>query len=507
MRVAAAALLLSFPAVAGEGLGPRVNKALDAAAQNLVERQAEDGSWQKEDLVHPLGRTALCCYALLHAGCPRDHPAVVKALRFLGLENAARACVETRSTYETGCLLLLLHALGPDYDAQVQTLCGWLVEHFDNGEKLWGYPDSTRDLSNTQFAVFGLKIGEMHGYEVPEGIWRALLRGVPRLQQRDGAFRYRPGEIYRASTTHAALIVLRFAMEGTRMSRPPADLRDAIARGHAWFEAHYDVEKTPWGRGHHHGYYFYYMYGLSRYAQIFGLDRIGGHDWYAEGAEALLGRQQGDGSWGSLEDTCFAILFLRKVVFTRPEAREAGPVEKPPEAPARPTPAADAPFLRSWLVAGPFRGEQGEDDILFHQDFKVETAAPAAGRPAGKSKWDAYESPADALDFAKACAGATDWSGYYAACYLRATEHAAGILWIGSDDGCRVWLDGSEVLFGHHHDNSGDDFYRVPVDLAPGRHLLLVQVENHGYNALLKARLTDPEGRPLASVTASVRRR
>lgn len=506
MRRAGTLLLLALPLGAGEGLGPRVNKALDAAAANLVERQAEDGSWQKEDKVHPLGRTALCCYALLHAGCPRDHPAVLKALRFLGLENAARARVETRSTYETGCVLLLLHALGPDYDGEIRRLCAWLVEQFDGGPKLWGYPGSNADLSNTQFAVFGLKVGEMHGYETPPEIWRALLRSVPRLQQRDGAFRYREGEIYRASMTHAALIVIKFALDATGRRQPPADLRQAIARGHAWFEKHYDVETTPWGRGHHHGYYFYYMYGLSRYAQIFGLDRIGDHDWYSEGAEALLRRQKSDGSWGSLEDTCFAILFLRKVVFTRPETRTTGPVVKPAEEAARPKPNDDVPCLRSWLVAGPYRGEQGEDDTLFVDEFNVAHAAPAAGRPAGKLKWAAYESPDDTVDLVKAC-GVGDWSGYYAACYLHVAEQARAILWVGSDDGCRVWLDGEEVLFGHHHDFSGDDFYRVPVEVAPGRHLLLVKVENHGYNAYLRVRLSDEAGGPLAGVSASTRRR
>jgi len=505
VRVAGLLLLLGALARADETLGVRVNKALDAAAANLVERQAEDGSWQSDDKVHPLGRTALCCYAILHAGCARDHPAVVKALRFLRLEDPAHAHLEPRSTYETGCLLLLLHALGPPYDGQIRRLCTWLVEHFDNGSKLWGYPDGNPDLSNTQFAVFGLKIGEMHGFDVPKDLWRDLLRSVPRLQQRDGAFRYRSGELYRASMTHAALIVLRFATEGAGMRQPPADLRQVITRGHAWFKEHFDVEATPWGRGHSDGNYFYYMYGLSRYAQIFGFDRIGDHDWYAEGAEALLRRQKSDGSWGNLEDTCFAILFLRKVVFTRPEARERGPVEKPAEAAERPKPSDEVPFLRSWLVAGPFRGQVGEDDSLFQEDFDVKAAA-VAGRSAGKLKWEAYDSPEDRVDFKKAC-GVADWSSYYAACYLHAAEASSAILWIGSDDGCRVWLDGKEILFGHHHDYSGDDFYRVPIDLAAGSHLLLVHVETQGYDVLLKARISDAQGGRIASVSASTRRR
>jgi len=509
VRRIAALLLLALAARGEDSLGVRVNRALDAAAAHLVSRQAADGSWQADDVVHPLGRTALCSYALLHAGCARDHPALVRALAWLHLDDPRHTnALAPRSTYETGCLLLLLHALGPDYDATIKRLCQWLVERFDDGRKLWGYPDGTPDLSNTQFAVFGLKAGEMHGFKVPRDLWRDLLRSVPRLQARDGAFRYTTDDLYRASMTHAALIVLRFALEGTGARRPPADLRRAMARAQKWYEEHYDVEATPWGRGHHSGYYYYYLYGLSRYAQIFDLARIGDHDWYAEGAEALLRKQKEDGSWGSLEDTCFAILFLRKVVFTPPTVREQGPVwQPPPPAAAPPRPGADVPCLKTWLVAGPFRGERGEDDALFDPPLDVRRASPADGRDAGKLEWKAFASPDDKVDLSRACPGDRDWACFLAACWLHVPAPSPAVLWIASDDGCRVWLDGEEVLFGHHHDYSGDDFYRVPVDLSAGRHVLLVAVENLRYDAFLRVRLSDPDGKPLPGVTATLRRR
>ena len=111
--------------------------------------------------------------------------------------------------------------------------------------------------------------------------------------------------------------MLRFAHKG----RPPPKVRKALKAGHAWFAKNYRVDTTPWGRGFHKGHYYYYMYGLERYAQIFQFKTIGGHDWYREGAEELLKRQDERGSWGRLEDTSFAILFLRKVTFTAPRKR------------------------------------------------------------------------------------------------------------------------------------------------------------------------------------------
>ena len=58
---------------------------------------------------------------------------------------------------------------------------------------MWAYPDGVHDLSNTQYAVFGLKVGTLHGYRVPRDFWRSVSEGVLRLQARDGGFRYRFG--------------------------------------------------------------------------------------------------------------------------------------------------------------------------------------------------------------------------------------------------------------------------------------------------------------------------
>ena len=39
---------------------------------------------------------------------------------------------------------------------------------------------------------------------------------------------------------------------------------------------------------------------------------LNGRRWYLEGAELLMAQQNQDGAWASVEDTCFAILFLKK---------------------------------------------------------------------------------------------------------------------------------------------------------------------------------------------------
>ncbi len=92
-----------------------------------------------------------------------------------------------------------------------------------------------------------------------------------------------------------------------------SDYERSIHDGFAWMSENFSVEKNPC----HHSWYFYYMYGLERAGVLSDRVHIGRHDWYREGAEALMSLQAGDGSWGGEGEgqtcaTCFALLFLTR---------------------------------------------------------------------------------------------------------------------------------------------------------------------------------------------------
>ncbi len=100
--------------------------------------------------------------------------------------------------------------------------------------------------------------------------------------------------------------------------------KDPVARsGLAWLSANWSVTEHPGPQEFDVSpkeEYYYYLYALERLGMLMGIEKVGGHDWYAEGAKEILAAQKADGSWNdgaakrgnSTWDTCFAILFLKK---------------------------------------------------------------------------------------------------------------------------------------------------------------------------------------------------
>jgi hypothetical protein len=99
-----------------------------------------------------------------------------------------------------------------------------------------------------------------------------------------------------------------------------------VLKGLAWLARNFAVDENP-GPAEHAGgrpdwMIYYYLYAMERAGALFGAEKFGVHEWYPRGVRAILESQQPDGSWSSrtsgnpVQDTCFAVLFLRRA--TRP---------------------------------------------------------------------------------------------------------------------------------------------------------------------------------------------
>ena len=239
------------------------------------------------------------------------------------------------------------------------------------------------DLSNTQYAMLGLWAGCLCGERVEtatlESIAQALVEaqaakgpyvrrrtdedarrdGTTGVRDRARGFAY--GSLARR-TLHpptgamtagglSSLLVVKALLQGREDDLDPELLR-ALDRGIwdavAWLAHHYDVRVNPVEGGSARipeavrrafesrgegidlaGWHAYYLWALERALVIAGKRFVGEHDWYLDGARALLDLQEADGSWrmgvkrsaagvgagaypDPLVDTCFALLFLQR---------------------------------------------------------------------------------------------------------------------------------------------------------------------------------------------------
>jgi hypothetical protein len=186
------------------------------------------------------------------------------------------------------------------------------------------------DASITQFAVLALWAGKRHGVPVERSLLMAEAR-FRAMQNRDGSWSYRQafksnaGDIHRDSMTCAGLLALAVG-RGVDGEKAKSDRGgdDAIRRGFNFLQESVGRVRqrraaskggrilfvSGWGD-------LYYLWSLERVAVVYEAKKIHGVDWYHWGSEILMNAQEEDGSWSDafagVPDTCFALLFLKRV--------------------------------------------------------------------------------------------------------------------------------------------------------------------------------------------------
>ena len=117
------------------------------------------------------------------------------------------------------------------------------------------------------------------------------------------------------SMTTAGLACLTLGAEGLLRTRKfkAADrkkLATCIRDGLAWLQENFAVDANPGQENGRHQHY--YLYGLERMGMLLGKRWIGTHDWYKEGADWFLAKQDRHGAWGRTPQTSFGLLFLKR---------------------------------------------------------------------------------------------------------------------------------------------------------------------------------------------------
>ena len=368
-----------------------VDEAIAKGVAHLRTLQIKDGTF-KPFQEWTIGTTALATLALLSCGVPANDPQVKQALDWIFAQTPERtydqaACLLAIDRAYTPQKELDAMQRGNAIETFERDLPTkrkvWVLDIAEALEKAapskgsWGYPSASnnrvkRDTSNTQYAVLGMRAALHLGYAVDADTWRGVIRHCEELQELQGpkgrvslvrrgqaipdeasahtlyeqkvpavaGFRYATvsgHEHVDGSMTCAGISCLLIArhellrLDCEEFSRKEATrIDDLINGGWAWLDAHWAVDRHP---GHPAGrWLYYYLYCLERAGILGDVRRVGGRDWYFEGAAQLIARQHDNGSWnhrglgsstggangwsGGVDNdtppTCFALLFLKK---------------------------------------------------------------------------------------------------------------------------------------------------------------------------------------------------
>lgn len=334
------------------------DKAIQKGVAALKKEQKEDGTWVYPTPSYTLGSTALSVYTLLKCDVKPDDRNLAKGLDVLLAQEPANtytvalmACafataIEKIKESKKGTNLL--PKLQPRLQQMVDIIvasqkpCGaW---HYDiaaktgTGVQQPGVKvQDTFDLSNTQFAVLGLRAAANNGAHVPRSTWeRALAHYEREHKKKDGGWAYTgdtPGAQFAQSSTPTMTAASCYGWMICKTSLNERLSLEEVKAGEPFKMGGEFLAKrfSPTTGGDP----FYFLYSLERMCMAAKMDRIGEHDWYGEGAAWLLGHQTPEGTWqgtyGESANTCLALLFLKRAFIRTPYIETGG--AKPPDKP------------------------------------------------------------------------------------------------------------------------------------------------------------------------------
>ncbi len=348
------------PGVPDRKFQKEIDKAIKNGAKWLVTQQKLSGSIggvaHSGETHYEIGVSALSGLALLHAGVKPGEDSVDNILAYCKKKDELRGGSGTRTTYDTGVLLMFVTeyyrpkdkkkkprkghtttaeavknpcALPKDVRAWVRDMAKWLAGQ-QQAAGAWGYPQNRWDYSNTQYALLGLRAAKDCGIPIDPKVWFKALNHALSFQAEDGPkvmrtirasgkgqkdYVFDAGDRARGwgymeaaknptgSMTTAGIAILAICHDALLKPRRFRDYTDqlknkttqSVQDGFAWLDHWFTVTKNPGESAPN--WHYYYLYGLERASVFGGRDLIGDHDWYLTGARYLVDAQKKDGRW------------------------------------------------------------------------------------------------------------------------------------------------------------------------------------------------------------------
>jgi hypothetical protein len=316
-----------------EPLVQKVHKAIQGGVRYLrTQQQRSSGSWenyQRVGAIYEGGCTALALLALLNAGVDPKDRAIQRGLEFLRK-------VEPKHTYVVSLQTMVYVEAGQTTDSErIQRNVDWLIKTriTDNGKLLgWTYGTTGRsfpDNSNSQYAILGLHAGKTAGAKIDREIWQSIRTFYERTQRADGGWNYNErGNLPGGTLTMDIAGLTGLIIAGAELNKGREIIRaDGTAKNCGVYDQDNNIRRAVNRISRIFSVelpnrIYYNLYGIERAGRLSGERFLGLHDWYREGCEFLVKKQdQTEGCWpreGNQFDqwpvinTSFALLFLSK---------------------------------------------------------------------------------------------------------------------------------------------------------------------------------------------------
>ncbi len=266
-----------------------LDRAVAALVEGLLEAKDPRRLWEParrpaDEAKQTSGWTAIVTLALIEAGISPQDPRLADAVEAL-------ASAELDGTYAVAVRAMVWAALPDRHRRRLEADASWLLGGFSGESRGWDYrqnPNSRReDNSITQFASLALWLAASRGVSVPDRLWEMLDARYRATQLADGGWNYEGRGEPRGSMTAAGVATLfMLDREQDPRRRDRERTEEAISKGLAWLDAHFDPDRNPG----HVDHPVYWLYSLERAALAGGISRLAKRDWFREGAAALIER-------------------------------------------------------------------------------------------------------------------------------------------------------------------------------------------------------------------------
>lgn len=194
----------------------------------------------------------------------------------------------------------------------------------------------------------------------------------------------------------------------------------------------------------------------------------------------------------------------------------SAPPSAPPKAPAVPRDPSrldEEGFIRYWLLLAPIplmKEHAGAADVAAERipgEASMRPRSEERVKVAGQDYvWKRYRSPEFLVDFKKYVEGGrSEQVLAYAVCYLVSPVERRDVrLFVGSNDQCRVYLNGQSVLLQEKSRTLLKDQDAVPgLTLLRGKNVVVLKVANQGGNWQGCLRFGDASGAPILDLQVS----